>query len=91
MDLIRAAATNLLELKPDVVVAIGGRVIPILMNDSSIPIIVPGGTYPVERGSMKSLARPGGNVTGIPRLNSRSSARCYRRSKKMHQMFRMLR
>jgi ABC-type uncharacterized transport system substrate-binding protein len=28
MDLIRAAATNLLELKPDVVVAVGGRVIP---------------------------------------------------------------
>src|SRR5262245_38294361 len=39
MDLIRAAATNLLELKPDVVVAIGGRVIPILMQmTSSIPI-----------------------------------------------------
>jgi len=66
MDLIRAAAANLLELKPDVVVAIGGRVIPILMKlTSSIPIIVPGGTSPVERGWIKSLARPGGNVTGI--------------------------
>ena len=66
MDLISAAAANLLELKPDVVVAIGGRVIPILMKlTSSIPIIVPGGTSPVERGWIKSLARPGGNVTGI--------------------------
>jgi ABC-type uncharacterized transport system substrate-binding protein len=66
MDLIRAAAANLLELKPDVVLAIGGRVIPILMKlTSSIPIIVPGGTSPVERGWIKSLARPGGNVTGI--------------------------
>jgi putative tryptophan/tyrosine transport system substrate-binding protein len=66
MDLIRAAAANLLELKPDVVVAIGGRVIPILMKlTSSVPIIVPGGTSPVERGWVKSLARPGGNVTGI--------------------------
>ena len=66
MDLIRAAARNLLELKPDVVVAVGGRVIPILMEmTSSIPIIVPGGTGPVERGWVKSLARPGGNVTGF--------------------------
>jgi ABC-type uncharacterized transport system substrate-binding protein len=32
---------------------------------SSIPIIVPGGTSPVERGWVKSLARPGGNVTGF--------------------------
>ena len=66
MDLIRAAATNLVELKPDVVIATGGRVIPILMQlTSSIPIIVPGGTDPVERGWVKSLARPGGNVTGF--------------------------
>src|SRR5262245_15535769 len=66
MDLIRAAAANLLELKPDAVVAIGGRVIPILMKmTSSIPIIVPGGVSPVERGWVKSLAQPGGNVTGF--------------------------
>ena len=66
MDLIRAAAANLLELKPDVVVAVGGRVIPILMKmTSSVPIIVPGGTSPVERGWVKSLARPSGNVTGF--------------------------
>ena len=66
MDLIRAAAANLLELKPDVVVAVGGRVIPILMEmTSSIPIIIPGGSSPVESGWVKSLARPGGNVTGF--------------------------
>src|SRR5262249_30217600 len=39
---------------------------PILMQLTSlIPIIVPGGTNPVERGWVKSLARPGGNVTGF--------------------------
>src|SRR5262249_25515339 len=66
MDLIRAAATNLLELNPDVVVAIGGRGISILIQmTSSIPIIIPGGTDPVERGWVKSLSRPGGNVTGF--------------------------
>src|SRR6201997_5392714 len=32
MDLIRSAATNLIELNPDVIVAQGARVIPILME-----------------------------------------------------------
>jgi putative ABC transport system substrate-binding protein len=69
MDLIRAAAANLVELKPDVVVAVGGRVIPVLMQlTRTIPIIVPGGANPVERGWAESLARPGGNVTGFSQL-----------------------
>jgi putative tryptophan/tyrosine transport system substrate-binding protein len=66
MDFIRSAASNLVELKPDVIVATGGRVIPILMElTRSIPIVVPGGSDPVERGYVKSLAHPGGNVTGF--------------------------
>jgi putative ABC transport system substrate-binding protein len=69
MDLIRAEAANLVELKPDVIVAVGGRVIPVLMQlTRSIPIIVPGGANPVERGWAESLARPGGNVTGFSQL-----------------------
>lgn len=69
MDLIRAAAANLVELKPDVVIAVGGRVVPVLMQlTRSIPIIVPGGADPVERGWAESLARPGGNVTGFSQL-----------------------
>ena len=68
MDLIRSAATNLVELNPDAILAIGGRVIPILMGlTRSIPIVVPGGTDPVERGYVESLAHPGGNVTGFAR------------------------
>ena len=40
MDLVRAAAANLVELKPDVIVSIGDRVIPILMQlTRSIPIV----------------------------------------------------
>ncbi len=66
MDLIRSAASNLVELKPDVILAAGGRVIPILMEMTrSIAIVVPGSPNPVERGYVKSLARPGGNVTGF--------------------------
>ena len=66
MDLIRSAATNLVELKPDVVMAVGGRVIPVLMQATrSIPIVYPGGTDPVAEGYAESLARPGRNVTGF--------------------------
>jgi putative ABC transport system substrate-binding protein len=66
MDLIRSAATNLVELNPDVIMAVGGRVIPILMGlTRSIPIVNPGGTDPVGRGYAESLAHPGRNVTGF--------------------------
>jgi putative ABC transport system substrate-binding protein len=66
MDLVRANAANLVELRPDVIVATGGRVVPVLMQlTRSIPIIVPGAADPVEVGYAESLARPGGNVTGF--------------------------
>jgi putative tryptophan/tyrosine transport system substrate-binding protein len=66
MELVRANAANLLELKPDVIFALGGRVIPVLMmKTSSVPIVFPSGGDPVGTGWVKSLARPGGNVTGF--------------------------
>lgn len=66
MDLIRSAASNLVELNPDVIIAIGGRVLPILMElTHSIPIVIPGGSDPVRQGYAESLARPGSNVTGF--------------------------
>src|SRR6266446_1625807 len=66
MDLIRSAATNLVELNPDVILAQGARVIPILMElTRSIPIVTPSGSEPIARGYAESLARPGGNVTGF--------------------------
>jgi putative tryptophan/tyrosine transport system substrate-binding protein len=70
MDLVRSDAASLMASNPDVVVASGGRVVPVLMRQSrSIPIVVPGGTDPVGVGWAQSLAHPGGNVTG-------SSSRC---------------
>src|SRR5262249_2863983 len=66
MDLIRSAASNLVELNPDAILAVGGRVIPVLMQlTQSIPIVNPGGSDPVGRGYVQSLAHPGGNVTGF--------------------------
>jgi putative ABC transport system substrate-binding protein len=66
MDLVRAHAARLMASNPDVVVATGGRIVPALMRLSrSIPIVLPGGSDPVGVGWAKSLARPGGNVTGF--------------------------
>jgi putative ABC transport system substrate-binding protein len=66
MDLVRTNAANLVELKPDAIVALGGRVIPVLMQlTRSIPIIIPGAVDAVGEGFIKSLAQPGGNVTGF--------------------------
>jgi putative tryptophan/tyrosine transport system substrate-binding protein len=67
MDFIRSAATNLVELNPDVILAQGARVVPILVElTRSIPIVAASGSEPIiERGYAESLARPGGNVTGF--------------------------
>ena len=71
MELIRSAAENLVELNPDVILAVGGRVIPILMKlTRSIPIVYPGGSDPIERGYVESLAHPGGNVTGFAAMET---------------------
>jgi putative tryptophan/tyrosine transport system substrate-binding protein len=66
LELVRANATNLVELKPDAIVALGGRVIPVLMQlTNTVPIIIPGTADAVGHGYIESLARPGGNVTGF--------------------------
>lgn len=66
MERVRADAAGILQSNPDVVVAIGGRVIPVLLQISrSVPIVVPGAVDPVGTGWVQSLARPGGNITGF--------------------------
>ena len=64
-------AAELVRLKADIiVVAGGGRVIRAAKNATkTIPIVMTGlGPDPVEAGLIESLARPGGNVTGITNL-----------------------
>ena len=64
-------AAELVRLKVDLmVVAGGGRTVRAAMNATkTIPIVMVGaGIDPVEAGHVESLARPGGNVTGITNL-----------------------
>ena len=65
-------AAELVRLKVDIiVVAGGGTVIRAAMNATkTIPIVMTGvGLDPVEAGLVESLARPGGNVTGVTILS----------------------
>jgi putative tryptophan/tyrosine transport system substrate-binding protein len=64
-------AAELVRLKVDIIVVTGGnRIIPAAKNATkTIPIVMTGaGLDPVEAGFVESLARPGGNVTGLTNL-----------------------
>ena len=64
-------AAELVRLKVDIIVVAGGArwVRPAMNATKTIPIVMTGlGLDPVEAGVVESLARPGGNVTGITNL-----------------------
>jgi putative ABC transport system substrate-binding protein len=72
VDRFSELAGELVRLKVDVIVAAGGtRLIRAAKNATkTIPVVMAGaGVDPVERGFVESLARPGGNVTGITTLS----------------------
>jgi putative tryptophan/tyrosine transport system substrate-binding protein len=62
-DRYAALATELVSLKVDVIVAAGGTVRAIRKATSTIPIVGTGGPGTFQ--GIQSLARPGGNVTGL--------------------------
>ena len=71
-DRLPELAAELVRLKVDIIVVAGGdRPIRAAKNATkTIPIVMTGtGLDPVEAGHVESLARPGGNVTGITNLN----------------------
>ena len=66
-------AAELVALNCDVIVVYGGSVWVRALMDATktIPIVMAGGGLdPVDSGVIKSLARPGGNVTGITMLST---------------------
>ena len=71
-DRIPELAAELVRLKVDIIVVAGGTgMIQAAKNATkTIPIVMAGaGSDPVEAGLIESLARPGGNVTGITILS----------------------
>ncbi|HEU4345124.1 MAG TPA: ABC transporter substrate-binding protein, partial [Candidatus Binatia bacterium] len=78
LDRLPTLAAELVRLKVDIIVASGGDgLIRAAKNATkTIPIVMVGaGTDPIEAGHVESLARPGGNVTGITNLSVKLSGK----------------
>jgi putative ABC transport system substrate-binding protein len=75
-DRLRDLATELVAKKPDVVYALGGDVAPFARSaTSTIPIVMVVSVDPVQSGLVASLARPGGNITGVTFASSDLAAK----------------
>jgi putative tryptophan/tyrosine transport system substrate-binding protein len=72
-DRLPELAAELVRLKVDIILAAGGDALirPAMNATKTIPIVMVGpGLDPVKAGLVESLARPGGNVTGLTNLSS---------------------
>jgi len=72
LDRVPELAAELVRLKVDIILVAGGTGWVRAANNATktIPIVMVGaGREPVEAGHVESLARPGGNVTGLTLLN----------------------
>src|SRR5215468_4279883 len=61
----RTYAAELVALAPDVILTAGLGVRPMLQATRTVPIVFVGLNDPVGAGVVRSLARPGGNITGF--------------------------
>jgi putative ABC transport system substrate-binding protein len=69
-------AAELISLNPDVIVAsTDAGIASVKQRTQTIPIVMVNSTDPVETGLVASLARPGGNVTGLSTLSPELSAK----------------
>jgi putative tryptophan/tyrosine transport system substrate-binding protein len=71
-DRLPELAAELVRLNIDIIVVAGGEPLILAAKNATktIPIVMVGlGSDPVEAGFVESLARPGGNVTGITNIN----------------------
>ena len=69
-------AKDLVALKPDVILALGGDVAPFAKAATNrIPIVMAVSLDPVQTGLVESMAKPGGNITGVTFVSSELAAK----------------
>ncbi len=64
-DRLPALAAELVALPVDLIVAAGPALPALQQATTTIPIVMTGSADPVGQGFVRSLARPGGNITGL--------------------------
>ncbi len=68
-DSLADLAADLVRLKVDVLVAVGDRAVDAAKHaTNTIPIVMVAGGDPIRSGFVATLARPGGNITGLSSL-----------------------
>jgi putative tryptophan/tyrosine transport system substrate-binding protein len=73
---LSAYAAELVQLKPDLIVAVHPQAVDAVRRlTSTIPIVFTVGQDPVGMGFAKSLARPGGNITGHSSMSADMSVK----------------
>ena len=74
MDRFPTMLAELIGLEVELIVA-GGSADAAKQATSTIPIVLPAVTDPVARGLVASLARPGGNITGLSQLDTETTVK----------------
>ncbi len=76
LEQLQDLARQLVSLKPDVIVAMSNDpIIALQRATQTIPIVMASSGHPVVAGLVESLARPGGNVTGLTNLSDELSTK----------------
>jgi putative ABC transport system substrate-binding protein len=69
-------AHQIVALKPDLIVVLGGDLVPFVKGaTSTIPVVMLTSQDPVEAGVVASFARPGGNLTGVAFVSSETAGK----------------
>jgi putative ABC transport system substrate-binding protein len=69
-DRAAGLAAELVSLKVDLIVAIGGRALVVKSATSTIPVVFVVYADPIRLGLVASFARPGGNLTGLTSIGT---------------------
>jgi putative tryptophan/tyrosine transport system substrate-binding protein len=73
---VRDLAVQIAALKPDVIVVLGGNMVPFVKAvTSTIPVVMLTSQDPVDEGIVASFARPGGNITGVAFVSSETAGK----------------